>query len=70
MITDEQRLWLRVLLQGIRDHVLGRDLNWLGTSDFRVVCWWAGCDPDDIANWIDEGRFDRSAVSKRLQSVF
>lgn len=38
MHTGERRLWLSVLLEGMRDAVDGKDPFWPWSRDFRKVC--------------------------------
>jgi hypothetical protein len=49
MKTNPYReLWLTVLLQALIDAQRrgGRDLEWVGGKDFRMVCNLAGVDPE------------------------
>ena len=45
MHTGERRLWLSVLLEGMRDAVEGKDPHWPWSHDFRKVCDLADLDP-------------------------
>ncbi|MFW5881456.1 MAG: hypothetical protein ACOCTP_02945 [Roseicyclus sp.] len=49
-MTGERTLWAEVLLAALRDAEKGRDAGWIGTRDFRLVCTFAGLDPDAVAD--------------------
>lgn len=41
----ERRLWLSVLLEGLREAAEGKDAFWPWTKDFQKVCDLADLDP-------------------------
>jgi hypothetical protein len=45
MHAGERRLWLSVLLEGLRDAADGKDAYWPWSNDFRRVCDMADLDP-------------------------
>ena len=48
-MSAERALWAEVLLAALRDAEKGKDAGWIGTRDFRLVCTFAGLDPDAVA---------------------
>ena len=54
-MTDDAdaRLWCAVLAAGLNEAAKGKDANWIGTRDFRLVCSLAGLDPAAVTERFD-----------------
>jgi hypothetical protein len=60
MIVDPERaLWATVLEVALSDAQHRGDTSWIGTKDFREVCYLAGLDPEAVADRVRAGRTAR-----------
>ena len=46
--NPRRALWCAVLAQAVADARRGRDREWIGSADFRMVCALAGIDPEGV----------------------
>ena len=54
--TGDQRLWLNVLLSGVRVALKASEPDpWLVSPDFDAICWVAGLDPDGVRHTVKRG---------------
>ena len=62
----ERRLWLSVLLEGLREAAEGKDAFWPWTKDFQKVCDLADLDPMVVQTvfQIAKGRVETSARNR------
>lgn len=49
-MSGERALWAAVLYAAVEDARRGRDAEYLDSRDFRLVCTFAGLDPDAVAD--------------------
>lgn len=57
MADPDARLWHAVLAHALHDAARGRDVDWLTSRDFRIVCYLAGMDPEAVLTRFDPERF-------------
>ncbi|MCA1777786.1 MAG: hypothetical protein LC676_19925 [Loktanella sp.] len=55
----EARLWHAILAHALHDAATGKDMAYLDSPDFRMVCNLAGLDPQAVAERFDPERFRR-----------
>ena len=57
--TPEGRLWHAVLAHALHDAALGKDVAFLDSPDFHMVCTLAELDPEAVRARFDPERFRR-----------
>lgn len=56
-MSDCTRLWHAILAHGLHDAACGRDVGWIGSRDFKIVCTLAGLDPEAVVERFAPERF-------------
>jgi len=72
MQNPDLALWRSVLVAGLSDAAKGRDpkdVAWLRSDDFRLVCNLAGLDPDGVLRSYDAERFKRLPTRGSVKKV-
>ena len=57
--TPEARLWHAILAHALHDAALGKDVAYLDSPDFHMVCTLAGLEAEAVRERFDPERFRR-----------
>ena len=59
MLNPDLHLWRSVLIMGLHDAAKGREADWIGSPDFRHVCYLAQVDPQAVLRAYRLDRFEK-----------